>query len=460
MHNSLMNTTFCVRTFGCQMNKHDSERVCGMLEALGSEQVEDIEHADIVVFMTCCVREAADVRLLGQAASLKNIPLRDGSPLAKRVVCVGGCIGQRDGEKLTKELPHLDVVFGTHNLASLPRLVRDAVDQGGHHVEVLDESLDFPTSLPTAREHAWAAWLPITIGCNNFCTYCIVPYVRGREKSRPLEDIANEARGYVLSGVKEITLLGQNVNSYGRDLYGEPRFADVLDAVSASGVERIRFATSHPKDLTDEVIAKFATLPNLMPALHLPVQSGSNRILSAMNRRYTREHYLDLVRRVREARPDIALSTDIIVGFPGETEEDFQQTYDLVREVGYHQVFTFIYSKREGTPAAKMPDDTPREVIQERFDRLVDLVQEGAWQANQPDAGTIAPVLVEGASKRDERVLSGRSPKNQTVHFRLPEGASSDDWAGRTVNVRVTEAKTWYLSGELEDDAERSEAGR
>ena len=458
MHDSLMNTTFCVRTFGCQMNKHDSERVCGMLEALGSELVEDIEHADIVVFMTCCVREAADVRLLGQAASLKNIPLREGSPLAKRVVAVGGCIGQRDGEKLTKELPHLDVVFGTHNLASLPRLVREAIEQGGHHVEVLDESLDFPTSLPTAREHAWAAWLPITIGCNNFCTYCIVPYVRGREKSRPLEDIANEARGYVLSGVKEITLLGQNVNSYGRDLYGKPRFADVLDAVSASGVERIRFATSHPKDLTDEVIAKFAELPNLMPALHLPVQSGSNRILAAMNRRYTREHYLELVRKVREACPGIALSTDIIVGFPGETEEDFQQTYDLVREVGYHQVFTFIYSQREGTPAAEMPDDTPREVIQERFDRLVDLVQEGAWQANQPDAGTIVPVLVEGASKRDEHVLSGRSPKNQTVHFRLPDGAGADDWSGRTVNVRVTEAKTWYLSGELEGDP--SEAGR
>ena len=449
MQNSLMNTTFCVRTFGCQMNKHDSERVCGMLEALGSEQVETIEDADVVVFMTCCVREAADVRLLGQVASLKNVPLRDGAPVSKRVIAVGGCIGQRDGEKLTRELPHLDVVFGTHNLASLPRLVQEAIAEGGHHVEVLDESLDFPTSLPIDREHSWAAWLPITIGCNNFCTYCIVPYVRGREKSRPLEDIANEARGYVLSGVKEITLLGQNVNSYGRDLYGEPRFAEVLEAVSASGVERIRFATSHPKDLTDEVIAKFATLPNLMPALHLPVQSGSNRVLSAMNRRYTREHYLDLVRKVREVRPDIALSTDVIVGFPGETEEDFQQTYDLVREVGYHQVFTFIYSRREGTPAAKLADDTPRETIQGRFDRLVELVQEGAWTANQADAGAVVPVLVEGASKRDAAMLSGRSPKNQTVHFRLPEGERAEDWTGRTVDVRVTEAKTWYLSGEL-----------
>lgn len=449
MHNSLIDTTFCVRTFGCQMNKHDSERVCGMLEALGSEQVGEIEDADIVVFMTCCVREAADVRLLGQVASLKNIPLRAGSHVSKRVIAVGGCIGQRDGEKLTKELPHLDVVFGTHNLDSLPRLVQEALEEGGHHVEVLDESLDFPTSLPIDREHDWAAWLPITIGCNNFCTYCIVPYVRGREKSRPLEDIANEARGYVLSGVKEITLLGQNVNSYGRDLYGKPRFADVLDAVSASGVERIRFATSHPKDLTDEVIEKFATLPNLMPTLHLPVQSGSDRILRAMNRRYDSAHYRELVRKVRAACPDIALSTDIIVGFPGETEEDFLQTYELVREIGYHQVFTFIYSRREGTPAADMPDDTPREVIQERFDRLVDAVQEGAWQANQADAGAIVPVLVEGASKRDARMLSGRSPKNQTVHFPLPDGESVSGWTGKTVDVRVTEAKTWYLAGEV-----------
>ena len=449
MHNSLIDTTFCVRTFGCQMNKHDSERVCGMLEALGSEQVGEIEDADIVVFMTCCVREAADVRLLGQVASLKNIPLRAGSHVSKRVIAVGGCIGQRDGEKLTKELPHLDVVFGTHNLASLPRLVQEALEEGGHHVEVLDESLDFPTSLPIDREHEWAAWLPITIGCNNFCTYCIVPYVRGREKSRPLEDIANEARGYVLSGAKEITLLGQNVNSYGRDLYGKPRFADVLDAVSASGVERIRFATSHPKDLTDEVIEKFATLPNLMPALHLPVQSGSDRILRAMNRRYDSAHYRELVQKVRAACPDIALSTDIIVGFPGETEEDFLQTYELVREIGYHQVFTFIYSRREGTPAADMPDDTPREVIQERFDRLVDAVQEGAWKANQADAGSIVPVLVEGASKRDARMLSGRSPKNQTVHFPLPDGESVSAWTGKTVDVHVTEAKTWYLAGEV-----------
>ena len=431
------------------MNKHDSERIAGMLEALGALQVDSVEEADVVVFMTCCVREAADTRLYGQVASLKNIPLRTDSPLKKRMVAIGGCIGQRDGEKLVKELPHVDVVFGTHNLGSLPRLLEAAIEEGGHQVEVLEASTSFPTDLPTAREHSWAAWLPITIGCNNFCTYCIVPYVRGREKSRPIEDIVAEAEGYVADGVKEITLLGQNVNSYGRDLYGEPRFAQVLDAVDATGIERLRFATSHPKDLSDQVIERFAGLRSLMPALHLPVQSGSNDIIKAMNRHYTREHYLELIRKIRAARPDIALSTDIIVGFPGETEEDFEQTLSLVDEVGYNQVFTFIYSKREGTPAAKIEDSTPHEVIQARFDRLVDLVQERAFEANQVDDGTLVDVLVEGASKRNPELLSGKSPKNQTVHAPLPAGWTADDLAGHIVRVHVDQARTWYLSGHL-----------
>ncbi|MCI8452634.1 MAG: tRNA (N6-isopentenyl adenosine(37)-C2)-methylthiotransferase MiaB [Eggerthellaceae bacterium] len=443
--------TFCIHTFGCQMNKHDSERIAGMLEGLGASMVETIEEADIVVFMTCCVREAADVRLYGQVASLKNVPLRAGTPLSKRIVAVGGCIGQRDGEKLTEQLPHLDVVFGTHNLGSLPGLLSAAVADGAHHVEVLESSADFPTTLPTAREHSWAAWLPITVGCDNFCSYCIVPYVRGREKSRTLEDIAEEARGYVGAGVREITLLGQNVNSYGRDLYGEPRFVDVLDAVDATGIERLRFATSHPKDLTDEVIARFGTLRSLMPALHLPAQSGSDRILAAMNRRYTREHYLGLIAKLREACPGIALSTDIIVGFPGETEEDFLQTLSLVEEVGYSQVFTFIYSKREGTPAAKLVDDTPREVIQERFDRLVEAVQRCAYEANQAELGKVVDVLVEGTSKRDGTMLAGKSPKNQTVHAPLPEGRSVDELVGAVVPVRVDEARTWYLAGTVAD---------
>ena len=345
----------------------------------------------------------------------------------------------------------MDVVFGTHNLGSLPRLLEDAIRNHSQQVEVLESSDSFPTDLPTSRENAWAAWLPITIGCNNFCSYCIVPYVRGREKSRPMDEIIDEAERYVKAGVKEITLLGQNVNSYGRDLYGEPRFAELLKAIDATGIERLRFATSHPKDLTDEVIEDFGKLKSLMPYLHLPVQSGSNRILKEMNRRYTREHYLELVEKIRNVCPNIALSTDIIVGFPGETEEDFLDTFNLVKEVGYQQVFTFIYSKREGTPAAEMIDISTKEEIQNRFDRLVELVQEKAYQANQPDLGAIIPVLVEGSSKRDVLLLSGKSPKNQTVHAPVPEGVSIDDLLGTTVLVHVDEAKTWYLSGHIVD---------
>ena len=411
MQTPFMNMTFCVRTFGCQMNKHDSERISGMLEGLGGLMVEAVEEADILVYMTCCVREAADTRLYGQVASLKNVPLRDDSPLKKRIIAVGGCIGQRDGEELTKKLPHLDVVFGTHNLASLPRLLQGVIEEGGHQVEVLDASTSFPTELPTAREHSWAAWLPITIGCNNFCTYCIVPYVRGREKSRPIEDIVAEAERYVAAGVKEITLLGQNVNSYGRDLYGSPRFAQILDALDQTGIERLRFATSHPKDLSDEVIAKFGKLRSLMPALHLPAQSGSDAVLKAMNRRYTSAHYLQLIDKLRDACPDIALSTDIIVGFPGETEQDFEDTA-----------------------------------------RLVDIVQKHAYEKNQLDLGRTVPVLVEGTSKRDNLLIAGKSPKNQTVHAPLPEGVSADALAGSIVNVKVDDAKTWYLSGTIVDN--------
>lgn len=446
---ALEDRSFHVITYGCQMNKHDSERIVGMLESAGAKRVNTIEEAEIVVFMTCCVRAAAETRLKGQVASLKNIPLPEESDLTKRIIAIGGCIGQNEADKLIEQLSHVSVVFGTFNLASVPTLISTSIEANRPAVEVLDAADDFPTCLPSKREVPWAAWLPISIGCNNFCTYCIVPYVRGREKSRTLEDIQAEASSLVAQGVKEITLLGQNVNSYGRDLYGSPRFADLLKAVSDTGIERLRFATSHPKDLTDEVIDSFRTLPNVMPALHLPVQSGSNRILDAMNRRYTREHYLDIIEKLRNARPDIALSTDTIVGFPGESEEDFQDTYNLIEQVGYHQVFTFLYSPREGTPAAKLEQTSSPDLIQQRFDRLVDLVQRKAFEANQVDLDSIMPVLIEGTSKRDSTILNGKSPKNQTVHAPIPERMSIDDLLGTIVNVKIDEAKTWYLKGQL-----------
>ena len=429
------------------MNKHDSERIVGMLEGLGSLEVETEIEADIVIFMTCCVREAADERLRGQVASLKNLPLRSGAVYSKRLIAIGGCIGQRDGQKLTDAFKHVDVVFGTHNLYALTDLLEAAIKDRQSHVEILEESLSFPTDLPTSRKASWSAWLPITIGCNNFCTYCIVPHVRGREKSREIDDILDEAKAMIKDGVVEITLLGQNVNSYGRDLYGSPKFAELLKEIDSLGVQRLRFATSHPKDLTDEVISLFGKLKSLMPALHLPAQSGSNKILKDMNRKYTNEHYMELVRKVRLACPDVAFSTDIIVGFPGETEQDFAETFELVKQMNYSQVFTFIYSKRDGTPAAELVDDTPREVIQQRFDRLVDLVNKSAAEQRKLDLGKRLDVLVEGASKRDKKILVGRCPKNQTVHAAIPVGVSIKDIIGTIVQVDIDEARTWYLSG-------------
>ncbi|MBQ1449163.1 MAG: tRNA (N6-isopentenyl adenosine(37)-C2)-methylthiotransferase MiaB [Coriobacteriales bacterium] len=427
------------------MNKHDSERIAGMLESLGMLPTSEVEQADVMVFMTCCVREAADERLYGQVASYKNVP----SPHGRRIIAVGGCIGQRDGMGLTERLGNIDVVFGTHNIAHLPSLLAQAARDEVPAVEVLDEADGFSTELPGIREHAWHAWVPITYGCDNFCTYCIVPYVRGREKSRPFEDIRSELITLAEQGVHEVTLLGQNVNSYGRDLYGKPRFADVLRMAGETPIERIRFATSHPKDLLDETIQAMAEVPSVMPQLHLPVQSGSDVILKRMSRNYTAARYLDRVRRLREYVPDIALSTDIIVGFPGETEQDFQDTLALCREARYHQAFTFIYSKRGGTPAARMPQNATHEEIQSRLDRLVELVQESAWQLNQQEKGSVVEILVEGASRKDPTMLAGRTPKNQVVHAKVPEGCAPESLAGTFRKVAVDTARTWYLSGSL-----------
>lgn len=446
---ALAGTTYVVRAFGCQMNSHDAERVRGMLEEAGSLPVETYEEADIVVFLTCCVREAADTRLYGQVATMRTLPPRAGSE--RRVIAVGGCIGQRDQEGLFQHLPNVDVVFGTHTLSRVVELICRVLDGQDHLAAILDADVlgEASTDLPTHRDEDFHAWVPITFGCNNFCTYCIVPYVRGRERSRAFDEVVSEVRHLVESGCREVTLLGQNVNSYGRDLYGSPRFADLLRACGDTGIERIRFATSHPKDLSDDTIAAMASTPAVMPALHLPAQSGSSRILKAMHRTYDREQYLALVDRIRSAMPDIALSTDIIVGFPGETEEDFLDTLSLVEQVRYAQTFTFIYSKREGTPAAKMVDTTPREVIQDRFDRLVDVVQVCAHEANQPELGLTLPVLFEGLSKRDETMLTGRSPKNQTVHAPVPAGLHASDCIGQIMDVHVEEAKTWYLRGKV-----------
>ena len=447
----LVGKTYFIRTFGCQMNLHDSERVSGVLDECGCVCVDDPDDADIVVFMTCCVREKADQHLYGQASAMVSAPT---PPSGRRVVAIGGCIAQRDGERIREHVACADVVFGTSALASLPSLLADAFagDGGRVAVDTVEEDRPFSTDLPSHRASAFHAWVPIMTGCNNFCTYCIVPYVRGREKSRTMEGIVAEVERLVSDGVREVTLLGQNVNSYGRNIYGEPRFAELLRRVAATGIERIRFTSSNPKDLSDETIVAMAETPAVMPHLHLAVQSGSTRILRAMNRSYTREEYLALVARLRAAMPDLALSTDIIVGFPGETEEDFEDTLSLVREAGFSSAFTFIYSPRPGTPAAKMVDDTPREVIQERFDRLAELVAQQAHDANQSDLHQLVSVLVEGCSKKDGGILVGHSEKNRTVHFPLPEGRRAEDLVGSIADVHVEEARTWYLRGSVEGE--------
>ena len=440
----LSGKTYFVRTFGCQMNLHDSERVSGLLDSCGCLLVSSPEEADIVIFMTCCVREAADTRLYGQCSSCKSLP---SSPSGKRVVAVGGCIAQRDGEGLLTNLDNVDVVFGTHSIAHVAELIAEAFEDGGRHVRCEKHDTGAATELPWKRETQYHAWVPIMTGCNNFCSYCIVPYVRGREKSRPMDEIVDEVSGLVRQGVRSVTLLGQNVNSYGRDAEGKPRFAELLRRVGDTGVERIYFTSSHPKDLLPETIDAMAEVPAVMPQLHLAVQSGSNRILKAMNRRYTREQYLELLASAREKIPGLAVTTDIIVGFPGETEEDFDQTVSLVDEAGFAQAFTFIYSKRAGTPAAEMIDDTPREVIQRRFDRLVHHVEDSAFAFNQNALGVVVPMLIEGTSKKDPHMLQGKSPWNQTVHTPLPEGLCAESLIGKILDVKVETAKTWYLAG-------------
>lgn len=442
MSNVFEGTRFCIHTFGCQMNKHDSERVAGMLEGLGSLPVETIEEADIVVFMTCCVREAADTRLYGQVASMKNIPLRDGTPLDKRYIAVGGCIGQRDGDKLLAALPHLDVVFGTHNLGSLPGLLRRAIEQHGRAAEVIEGGAEFSSALPTVREHDWAAWLPITVGCNNFCSYCIVPYVRGRERSRQPDEILEEVRALVAAGYKDITLLGQNVNSYGKDLDCGVDFADLLAEIAQlPGQFWLRFMTSHPKDASHKLFDTIAKYPKIAKQFHLPFQSGNDRVLKAMNRHYDSAQYLELVHYGRALMPDLVLTSDVIVGFPGETEEEFEDTIKLIEHVRYDALFTFIFSPRGGTPAAKMEDPTPKEEKNRRFDRLCEVQNRISLEIHQNYIGKTMLVLVDG---KDGDQLTARTEGGRLVRMH-----GDDALIGQFVHAKITGCTTWSLVGEL-----------
>ncbi len=444
----LVGKTYYVRTFGCQMNMHDSERVAGLLESKGCIAVDDPNFADIVIYMTCCVRENADQKLYGQVSAMVSAPA---APSGKRVVCIGGCIAQRDGETIRKHMPNVDVVFGTQAIGRMPAMVANAFEQKEKALlsDTVEDYSGFSTDLPSKRERKVHAWVPIMTGCNNYCTYCIVPHVRGREVSRPIEDIVAECETLVADGVREITLLGQNVNSYGKNIYGEHCFGKLLREVGKTGIERIRFTSSNPHDLDDDIIAAMAEVDAVMPHLHLAVQSGSDDVLHRMNRKYTSQQYIDLARKLQENVPGLSLTTDIIVGFPGESEEDFQETLKLVDAVKFNSAFTFIYSPREGTPAAKMEIGATHEEIQDRFDRLVEAIQDNAYVANQRELNTRVEVLVEDVSKKNENILMGHSEKNVTVHFPLPEGYSASDLFGKLVDVDVEEAKTWYLKGKM-----------
>ena len=433
--------TFCVTTFGCQMNARDSEKLRGILLEIGYiEASEDI--ADFVIYNTCTVRENANTRVYGRLGQLK--PRKKKNPNMMIGLC--GCMMQEPEvvEKLKKSYGFIDIIFGTHNIFKFAELIVTRLESQRMIIDIWKDTDQIVEDLPNERKYFFKSGINIMFGCNNFCSYCIVPYVRGRERSREPQAIIREIERLVADGVVEVMLLGQNVNSYGKNLEQPITFAQLLQEIEKiDGLERIRFMTSHPKDLSDELIEVMGNSKKICKHLHLPVQSGSTRILQKMNRRYTKEQYLELVDKIRKAVPDISLTTDIIVGFPGETEEDFQETLDIVRKVRYDSAFTFIYSKRTGTPAAVMEDQIPEDVIKDRFDRLLNEVQTIASEVCAVHEGTTQQVLVESVSEHDSSMVTGRLSNNLLVHF-----AGSEELIGQLIDVHLTECKGFYYLGE------------
>ncbi len=450
--------TYEVRTYGCQMNVHDSERLSGLLESSGYLKVGAGEVADVVVFNTCAVRENADNKLYGNLGQL--VPIKNAKPGMQ--IAVGGCLAQKDRGEILRRAPWVDVVFGTHNVGSLPVLLERARIADEAQLEILESLEVFPSTLPSRRESVYAAWVAISVGCNNTCTFCIVPSLRGKEKDRRPGDILLEIETLVADGVIEVTLLGQNVNSYGAEFGDSAAFSKLLRACgSVSGLERVRFTSPHPRDFTDDVIEAMASTPNVMPSLHMPLQSGSDSVLKAMRRSYRQEKYLGIIERVRAAMPDAAITTDIIVGFPGETETDFEQTLDVVRAARFANAFTFQYSKRPGTPAAEMADQIPADVVRSRYERLVALADEVAWAENLKQVGRRVQVLLaEGEGRKDEatRRMSGRAPDNRLVHVASTEDAGVVR-PGDVVEAEITYAAPHHLVADIVHGFRRTRAG-
>ena len=435
--------TYEVRTYGCQMNVHDSERLTGLLEDAGYVAAPDGQQADVVVFNTCAVRENADNKLYGNLGHLA--PVKAATPGMQ--IAVGGCLAQKDRDTITTRAPWVDVVFGTHNIGSLPALLERARLAEEAQVEILESLEVFPSTLPTKRESAYAAWVSVSVGCNNTCTFCIVPALRGKEKDRRPGEILAEVEALVAEGVSEVTLLGQNVNAYGVEFGDRQAFSKLLRACGdVDGLERVRFTSPHPAEFTDDVIEAMAQTPNVMPQLHMPLQSGSDKVLRDMRRSYRQQKFLGILERVRAAMPDAAITTDIIVGFPGETEEDFLETLHVVREARFSGAFTFQYSKRPGTPAATLPDQVPPEVVKDRYERLVALADEVAWEENKRLVGRRVELMVaEGEGRKDAAThrLSGRGPDNRLVHFTPP--ARVEIRPGDLVTVEITYAAPHHL---------------
>jgi len=439
--------SYQVRTFGCQMNVHDSERLAGLLEDAGYVRAGEGETADIVVFNTCAVRENADNKLYGNLGHLA--PTKASRPGMQ--IAVGGCLAQKDRDLIVRRAPWVDVVFGTHNLGSLPALLDRARHNAEAQVEIVESLQTFPSTLPTRRESPYAAWVSISVGCNNTCTFCIVPSLRGRERDRRPGEILAEVEAMVAEGAIEVTLLGQNVNTYGVEFGDRGAFAKLLRACGEiDHLERVRFTSPHPAAFTDDVIEAMAATSNVMPQLHMPLQSGSDAILRAMRRSYRAERFLGILDRVRGAMPEAAISTDLIVGFPGETEQDFAATLDVVAASRFTQAFTFQYSPRPGTPAAALPDQVPKAVVQERYERLVALQEEISWAENRRQEGRVLEVLVAaGEGRKDEATarLSGRAHDNRLVHFALPADLAEADRPrpGDVATVAVTYGAPHHL---------------
>ena len=433
---------YMIMTFGCQLNENDSEKIAGMVENLGYEKTDDLSKCDLVVFNTCCVRENAEDRLFGKIGEIKKLKEERGT-----IIAIGGCMMQEEHilEKIKKSYKYIDLVFGTHTLNKFEEDLKKIIEEKKKIRDVIDIDGEVIEGLPIKRNDKFKASVSIMYGCNNFCSYCIVPYVRGRERSRKKEDILKEVESLAKEGYKEITLLGQNVNSYdGGDGY---KFSNLLyDVCKIEGIERIRFISPHPKDFTDDVIKAIKDNKKISRIVHLPLQSGSTKVLKEMNRKYTKEQYLALAEKMRKEIPDILFSTDIIVGFPGETEEDFENTLDVVRKMNYEQIFMFIYSRRVGTVADKMENQIPEEIKHKRFERLKKLYDDNVSKNNEKFIGKVEKILVDGESKNNENMLTGRNDANKVIIF---EG--SKDLIGKMINVKITEEHKWYLKGEVED---------